>query len=796
MELFLQKITTTDVNPEESDPFVHPFHPVLDKKSSSGQELPNSLPAEQVRQEILGKLNPEQAAAVEQSAGPLLILAGAGSGKTRVIIHRIAWLLQVENVAPWQILAVTFTNKAAREMRERLYNLIGPRSEKVVLSTFHSLGLRLLRYESRHLDVSGSFTVYDSSDQESLLKKCLKELKIDPKQNKPSFFAHEINNAKDKLLDPDGYAEYLEQHAMGSSDKNELIISVYRLYEQRKASHNAFDFADLLYRTVRLLSENEEVLKKYRSRWKYLMVDEYQDTNHVQYRLCRLLSGEHQNIAVVGDDDQSIYSWRGAEIRNILDFEKDYPDCRQIKLEQNYRSTATILGAANSVIRNNSERKTKALWTDQGDGDPVILSTVHDESEEARQVLEKVQKHLRDGIPLQEMTILYRTNSQSRAFEEVLRRSGIAYRIIGGQRFYDRKEIKDALAYLTLLVNPHADVALGRILNFPPRGIGQTSLDRLTAFSILEGVSLYDALDRNDEIPRTPGPKLNSFLNMVRNWQAALGSIDLGELAEKVFQDSGLYDYYRQDNTIESENRLANLDELKSSMARFQEERPESGLHEFLQDISLYTSEEGPEEEIPRDCLTLMTLHNAKGLEFDVVFMVGMEEDVFPHYLSGSEISGMEEERRLCYVGMTRARKQLYLFTANARWLHGQKRAMGSSRFLHEIEPEFLRSASSRPYATQAPYSPFARPQKKKPSFEQVDAWAEGSQETEWDETQPSGERKLTEGCRVLHSAFGRGKVLSLSGKDDRQKAVVQFDNGQIKQLALAYAHLKLLDEL
>ena len=634
---------------------------------------------------LLEGLNEPQRAAVTHFEGPLLILAGAGSGKTRVLTHRVAYLILERRVQPHEILAITFTNKAAAEMKSRIEELVGPVARTMWISTFHSMCARLLRREAERLGYTSSFTIHDEDDRRRLIKRCLEELNLDPKRFAPEALARQISDAKSQLIGPEQFRERIGGFfAQATAD-------VYALYEKQHAAMNAMDFDDLLMKAVQLLERYPERLAHYQRAFRFVLIDEYQDTNHAQYRLANLLAEQHRNLAVVGDDDQSIYSWRGADIRNILEFERDYPEAAVIRLEQNYRSTQCILDVANAVVTCNRERKGKKLWTPRGKGALVQIVEVDDERAEAQFVASEVQKMLNGEAGAErryrpdEIAVLYRTNAQSRALEEQFGRYAIGYQVIGGPKFYERAEIRDLVAYLTVLVNPEDTQRLLRILNVPKRGIGATSLQRVQAQAAALGASLWSVLRGADEVPgASPGAArgMLAFARLIESLHAGLEGRPVADVVRSVLEESGYQAALEAQRTLEAEGRLENLEEFLGVAAEYDKRADEPSLPGFLQEISLYSDSDALADT--SSLLTLMTLHNAKGLEFPVVFIAGMEEGVFPHQRSLDE-QNVEEERRLAYVGITRAMDRLYLVHARARTLWGSAQYNMPSRFLSEI---------------------------------------------------------------------------------------------------------------
>src|SRR5438094_1339222 len=629
-------------------------------------------------EQYLADLNPPQREAVLATEGPLLVVAGAGSGKTRVLTYRVAHLLNACGVKPNEILAITFTNKAAGEMRERLEDLLGTVARAIWILTFHAACGRILRREAQRLGYRSNFTIYDSADQVRLTKQVLEELERDPKRFVPRGIHAQISAAKNQLVTPQDYAERV------ASFYDQTVAEVYDLYQRRLFTSNAVDFDDLLMLTVQVLEHFPEARARWQEAFRYVLVDEYQDTNHAQYRLLQLLAERHGNVCAVGDPDQSIYSFRGADIRNIMEFERDFGETRTIALEQNYRSTNTILQAANAVITNNRERKEKNLWSELGEGEQVQVLEVEDEHAEARFVAAEIAALVEEGFNGSEVAVFYRTNAQSRVLEDVLVRQGVAYQVIGGPRFYERAEVKDVVAYLQAIDNPYDAVSLQRIANRPRRGIGDTSLARLQAHADAHGISLWEATGQAEEagIGGAPLKAVQQFHGLMQSLQAGALELEVSELLERVLQRSGCLEALEAERTVEAQGRLENLQELVGVAQEYQHTAAEPSLSGFLQDISLYSDQDAIRGE--QSLVTLMTLHNAKGLEFRAVFMIGMEEGIFPHSRSLEE-QGLEEERRLCYVGMTRAQERLTLTHASARSLWGSRSYNLPSRFLDEL---------------------------------------------------------------------------------------------------------------
>jgi DNA helicase-2/ATP-dependent DNA helicase PcrA len=693
---------------------------------------------------LLDGLNEPQREAVTYPAGPLLILAGAGSGKTRVLTHRIAYLLATGSAQPNEILAITFTNKAADEMRERVGLLVGRRIRAMWVMTFHSACARMLRAHGDKLGYTRQFTIYDQADSRRLIKRCLDDLGIDPKRFTPAAIGSQISDAKNRLRDADAYAQ------MVGSYFEQTVADTYRAYERDLHRANAMDFDDLLVRAVDLLQLFDEVRERYAEGFRHVLVDEYQDTNHAQYRWLQLLTKEHRSIMVVGDPDQSIYQFRGADIRNILEFEDEYVDAHVVKLEQNYRSTQTILDAANAVIANNRGRKPKHLWTDLGQGDPIKIRELEDEHAEGRFVTGEIQRLMDEGVSLDEIAVFYRTNAQSRVLEDTLTRADIGYQVIGGTKFYERAEIKDAIAYLITLVN-HQDVgAFTRIVNSPRRGIGSTSLSHVQSFANTTGISIWDAASEPEQVPGLGAPAIKALRRFMATMHVLKERVDTGttvaELLKELLQETGYLEALEAERTIDAQGRIENLEELVNVAAEYDASDADThSLEEFLQQVSLRSDADERADDI--GMVTLMTLHNAKGLEFGIVFMIGCEEGVFPHSRALDE-GGLEEERRLCYVGITRAERDLYMCYARTRNVFGSRTWGAPSRFIAEIPQELTDREEQRP------------------SFAGIRAratsWATGSATGEtWSRSEPAPAAYRL-GEDVVHPSFGDGVVIGL----------------------------------
>ncbi|MFN8217228.1 MAG: UvrD-helicase domain-containing protein [Solirubrobacterales bacterium] len=636
---------------------------------------------------LLAGLNPPQREAVEYSEGPLLVLAGAGSGKTRVLTHRIAYLLATGAARPGEILAITFTNKAAAEMRERVAQLVGRSVRAMWVTTFHSACARMLRADAERLGYSRAFTIYDEGDSLRMLKRCLTELGVDPKRFPPRAVRSKISGAKNQLIDSDSYAE------TAAGPFEEIVAEAFPLYEKRMLEANAMDFDDLLVRTVNAFELYEEVRERWRRTFRHVLVDEYQDTNHAQYRLLQLLASEHGNLMVVGDEDQSIYGFRYADVSNILNFDADFKEAGVVKLEQNYRSTGTILEAANAVVEHNRERRPKALWTEAEAGEKIQLSELGDEHEEARWVAGEIERlGEEEGLARAEVAVFYRTNAMSRVVEDTLNRFNVPYQVIGGTKFYERAEIKDAVAYLNLIANPADLVSFGRVVNSPRRGIGGTSQARLAAYANTAGLTIWEVIERCEEVPGLGAAAVKAVGRFYETMDLLAARAEAGggvaELLQAVLSETGYLEALEAERTVEAEGRIENLEALVEGAAEFDLEREQEGeselspLQEYLEQISLVSDQDSLEDE--QELVTLMTLHNAKGLEYDTVFVVGCEDGAFPH-MRALEEGGEEEERRLCYVAITRARKRLYLTWARERRLFGRAERNLPSRFIDEL---------------------------------------------------------------------------------------------------------------
>jgi DNA helicase-2/ATP-dependent DNA helicase PcrA len=704
----------------------------------------------------LADLNEAQREAVVATEGPLLVVAGAGSGKTRVLTYRVAHLVNAVGVKPNEILAITFTNKAAQEMKTRLEDLLGGAARAIWILTFHAACGRMLRREAPRLGYRTNFTIYDQADQIRLVKQCLEELERDPKRFVPRGIHAQISMAKNNLVGPEAYRERV------ASFYDQTVADAYELYQRRLFASNAVDFDDMLMLTVQVLESFPEARERWQSAFRYVLVDEYQDTNHAQYVLLQLLAKKHMNVCAVGDPDQSIYAFRGADIRNILDFERDFPGTRTIPLEQNYRSTNAILGAANAVIRHNRERKEKNLWSELGEGEPVRVIEVEDEHAEARFVAAEIAALVEYGWSGDEVAVVYRTNAQSRVLEDVLVRQGVAYQVIGGPRFYERAEVKDVIAYLQVIENPYDAVSLTRIANRPRRGVGDTSLARLATFADTHGISLWEAFDQADEagVATAPRRAVEGLRTLLLSLQAGALELEVPELVERVLERTGYLEALEAERTVEAQGRIENLQELVGVAREYQETADEPSLSSFLQEISLYSDQDTLRGE--ESLVTLLTLHNAKGLEFRAVFMIGLEEGIFPHSRSIEE-QGVEEERRLCYVGMTRAKERLALTHAVARSLYGLRDFKLPSRFLDELPAEGVERERLTPASWGSTAPAVVAPREDIPS--------------------------LATGDSVRHGTLGEGVVTRI---EPGGVVTVRFaDDGSERRLVLDYAPLE-----
>lgn len=766
-------------------------------------------------QEILKQLNDKQYEAVVNTEGPCLVIAGAGSGKTKVLTHKIAYLIDEKGVLPWNILAITFTNKAANEMKERIEGLVGDVAKDIWMGTFHSVCVRILRRFIDRIGFDSSFIIFDTSDQRTLIKACIKNIGLDDKMFTDRSVQSEISNVKNEMLEPDQYT----LRANGDFRKEKIAL-VYEMYQKRLKENNAIDFDDIINYTIKILMDNPDVLEYYSDKFKYVLVDEYQDTNKSQFTLVTLLASKNGNITVVGDNDQGIYSFRGADISNILNFERDFPGTKIIKLEQNYRCTGNILKAANSVIKNNEVKYKKQLWTENDVGNLPKVYSAKNEYDEGTYIATQIE-HLRreEKYNYSDFAILYRMNTQSRAIEEILRREGIPYKIIGGLKFYERKEIKDVISYLRLIQNPSDNISLKRVINEPKRGIGKTSLDNIEKLAEDTGISMYEIIKNADQYGLNR-VFLNSreFVNVIEELRNKKDDIKISELIKETLNKSGYTKSLEEENTIEAENRIENLDEFLTVAIEFEDESAENKLSDFLEGITLSSDIDNMEET--DDSVTLMTLHSAKGLEFPVVFLVGMEEGIFPGYKSISEPKELEEERRLCYVGITRAKKNLFLTCSKQRTIFGSTSCNPISRFLKEIPEELLDGYDEV----------FGENQENNRFEDSKYSWTYGSKDNgniktyKIDKKEPvSAASNITgfafrtaesflnsigkktsnsnvdlsqykAGVRIFHKKFGEGTISTVEPEGEDLKVDINFDKVGHKRLMAKYANLEVIE--
>ena len=748
---------------------------------------------------LLDGLNDIQTEAVLHTEGPVLIVAGAGSGKTRALTHRIAYLIREEGHSPGEILAITFTNKAAREMADRVGGLLGgPVAKGMWILTFHSTCARILRREHTHLGIPSSFTIYDDGDTERLIGTILKDLELDPKRFPSKAMAAGIGRAKDQVQSADDYTRNADNFY------EETIARVYTEYERRKRAAGALDFDDLISETVRLFDDRPEVLQHYQERFRYILVDEYQDTNRAQYRLVNQLAARYRNVCVVGDADQGVYSWRGATIKNILDFERDYPDAAVFLMEQNYRSTQNILEIANALIEHNVQRKPKSLWTEAGSGELTVQYRAEDEHDEAFFVADEIER-LREseGYRYRDVAVFYRTNAQSRVIEDVLMRVGSPYRVFGGVRFYQRKEIKDVLGYLRLLLNPQDVISFRRVVNTPKRGIGDATVATLEAYARDEEISVVDACRRVEEIATLQTRAKGAVFGFVQVMDALERHLDDGagpaRMVEVAGQEAGYLSELEEDRTVEAQGRIENLQELAGVAAEISASEPDTDLAGFLEQVSLVGEQDEYDED--ESSITLMTLHIAKGLEFPIVFIVGLEDGIFPHYRSMTDTAALEEERRLAYVGITRAQQRLYLCHAWSRTLFGQTQYNPPSRFLNELPQHLMElkehESRSRPRRDGRPAARTARERGAGHSVIGLPGTAGSVDVPEgWVPPKPAGVAKqpsiaIDAGDTVIHDRWGEGVVLTVSGMGDDAEATITFGDVGEKRVLLAYAPLK-----
>ncbi|MGK9267614.1 DNA helicase PcrA [Bacillus inaquosorum] len=734
-----------------------------------------------ISNQLLSGLNPVQQEAVKTTDGPLLLMAGAGSGKTRVLTHRIAYLMAEKHVAPWNILAITFTNKAAREMKERVESILGPGADDIWISTFHSMCVRILRRDIDRVGINRNFSILDTADQLSVIKGILKERNLDPKKFDPRSILGTISSAKNELTEPEEFSKV----AGGYYDQ--VVSDVYADYQKKLLKNQSLDFDDLIMTTIKLFDRVPEVLEFYQRKFQYIHVDEYQDTNRAQYMLVKQLAERFQNLCVVGDSDQSIYRWRGADIANILSFEKDYPNASVILLEQNYRSTKRILRAANEVIKNNSNRKPKNLWTENDEGIKISYYRGDNEFGEGQFVAGKIhQLHSSGKRKLSDIAILYRTNAQSRVIEETLLKAGLNYNIVGGTKFYDRKEIKDILAYLRLVSNPDDDISFTRIVNVPKRGVGATSLEKIASYAAMNGLSFFQAIQQVDFIgvSAKAANALDSFRQMIENLTNMQDYLSITELTEEILDKTEYREMLKAEKSIEAQSRLENIDEFLSVTKNFEQKSEDKTLVAFLTDLALIADidqlDQKEEESGGKDAITLMTLHAAKGLEFPVVFLMGLEEGVFPHSRSLMEEAEMEEERRLAYVGITRAEQELYLTNAKMRTLFGRTNMNPESRFIAEIPDDLLENLNEKK-ETRAPFARKMQPRRGPVSRPVSYASKTGGDTLNW-----------AVGDKAGHKKWGTGTVVSVKGEGEGTELDIAFPSPVgVKRLLAAFAPIE-----
>ncbi len=757
-------------------------------------------------QDLLEGLNDKQYEAVTNYEGPCLVIAGAGSGKTKVLTHKIAYLIQEKNIKPWNILAITFTNKAANEMKERVEKLIGEIAKDMWIGTFHAICVRILRRYIDRIGFESSFVIFDTTDQRAMIKNCLKDLNIDDKMFTDRSVQYEISNAKNEMLEPNQYL------ARANGDfRKEKIASIYELYQKRLKENNAIDFDDIINFTIKILTENPDVLEYYSEKFRYILVDEYQDTNKAQFMLVSLLAARYGNITVVGDNDQGIYSFRGADISNILNFERDFPGTKIIKLEQNYRCTGNILNVANAVIKNNEVKYEKKLWTKNEKGTLPIVNQAEDEYDEARYIVEQIN-HLRreEYYKYSDFAILYRMNAQSRAIEEILVREDIPYKIIGGLKFYERKEIKDIIAYLRLIHNTNDNLSLIRIINEPKRGIGKTSLDNVQKIAQQNGISMYEIIKHAEQFGlNRVYANSRQFIETIEELRQLEGQIDISELIKETLNKTGYTKALEQENTQEAENRIENLEEFLTVAIEFEEQSADNTLGDFLEGITLASDVDNLEEE--QDSVTLMTLHSAKGLEFPVVFLVGMEEGIFPGYKSISEPKELEEERRLCYVGITRAKNNLFLTCAKRRTIFGSTSYNSISRFIKEIPDEDIEGIEEIETKKEEDFKDssysweYGKVTKTKIEKEKIQIKDTNTQyqfrtaESFLNALNKKGQEDIDlsiykAGKRVYHKKFGEGTINYVEKEGQDLKVDITFDKVGHKRLMAKYAGLEIID--
>jgi DNA helicase II / ATP-dependent DNA helicase PcrA len=735
----------------------------------------------------LNTLNNEQREAVVTTDGPLLILAGAGSGKTRVLTYRIAYLIE-NGVYPGSILAITFTNKAASEMRERVEDIIGAAARNMWISTFHSTCVRILRQDIERLGYNKNFVIYDSSEQEKLIKECIQELNLDEKMYVPKDTLYKIGSLKDVLIDEDTF------YRKNANDfKNRRIAEIYQLYQKKLKMNNALDFDDIIMKTVKLFKEHQDVLDHYQRKFRYILVDEYQDTNRAQYELINLIAKSHNNLCVVGDDDQSIYGWRGADIRNILDFEDDYPEVKTIKLEQNYRCTKNILDAANYVIANNEKRKKKKLWTENSQGDSIKFYRADSDRDESGFIVNEIMRLSNEGRSYKDFAILYRTNAMSRIIEEGFVTTGVPYKVVGGLKFYDRKEVKDILGYLKVINNPLDSISLERITNTPKRGIGDTSIEKVKDYAAQKDVSMYSAMleiDSIEGLTKRAANSMDKFISLMNYFIISRENMKVSDLIDEILEKTGYLKELKDENTPESKARIENLQEFYSAAVEFEENYEDKSLSTFLERVALVSDQDQVNEH---GGVTLMTLHTAKGLEFPVVFIAGFEEGIFPHFSAKEDFDELEEERRLCYVGITRAKEYLYFTCAKQRLMFGRTMVNQPSSFIEEIPEDLVNDISPKNFGFNRVYgydkSSAAAPANKRSHLSAPVVFT--AQAPKAVNTVKGNELKA--GVKINHKAFGKGLVIAIKEAAGDKQITVHFENAGLKNLLLSSAPIEIL---
>ncbi|USS86302.1 DNA helicase PcrA [Fructilactobacillus cliffordii] len=751
------------------------------------------------RADLLQNMNEKQREAVEHVDGPLLIMAGAGSGKTRVLTHRIAYLIEEKHVLPWNILAITFTNKAAREMKERVNQLLEVGGDDVWVSTFHALGVRILRRHIEKLGYNQAFSIAGTSEQKTLVKRILADLNLDPKKNDPRAILGAISNAKNDLETP---ADYRQKHDDGNPFHT-VVADVYAEYQKRLHANDSVDFDDLIMLTIQLLEQFPDVLDYYQQKFRYIHVDEYQDTNEAQYRLVTMLADKYHNLCVVGDADQSIYGWRGANMNNILDFENDYPDAHVTLLEQNYRSTKTILKAANEVIQNNEERKDKNLWTENQQGEKITYYRAQSERDETQYVVAKIKEEMKQHhYKYSDFAVLYRTNAQSRVIEETFLKANVPYTMVGGHKFYERKEIMDILSYLTLAANPNDSLSFERVINVPKRGIGATSFQKLRDFAEENGWGLSEAAQNvalATNISTRARNAIEDFGVTMAQLHGEVADKSVTEITETLLEKTGYVASLRQENNLESQARLENIEEFLTVTQDFDEkfdpDQSETGnrLVDFLADLALVSAQDDVDETAPQ--VTLMTLHAAKGLEFPVVFMVGMEENLFPLARAAENPDELEEERRLAYVGITRAQQKLYMTNAYARTLYGRQQNNPASRFMDEINTDLLENEMSQPTTTQGPRTPFDSDRYRRRTATATQPTYQSRQTVAKPQGTGADQQSWQVGDQVTHKAWGTGTVVKVNGTGEDMELDIAFEAKGVKRLLAAFAPIQKVEQ-